>query len=250
MKKKTVWVVTLLAISVFATQPTSVSAQGPAGAGTTSKYNNGSTVDNPTPHVLTQEEKPRGYVQPSHATRFYNYLFDAFGPYPMAGAAIVGGINQADSTPPEWGSGGEAYGKRVGSNYGIAAVSATTRYALSEVLHEDTLYYRCSCTGALPRLRHALFSTLTARHGAEGHRVFSVPALVAPYAGTMTAVYGWYPGRYGPKDAFRMGNYNLLAYAGGNIAIEFLFHGPHTFLSKVYLNNRHAAPDQEPDGGH
>jgi hypothetical protein len=29
--------------------------------------------------------------------------------------------------------------------------------------------------------------------------------------GTMTAVYGWYPDRYGAKDALRLGNYNLLA---------------------------------------
>jgi hypothetical protein len=39
----------------------------------------------------------------------------------------------------------------------------------------------------------------------------------------------------------------LLALAVGNVAIEFLYRGPHSFLSKVYLNNRHAAPDPEPD---
>jgi hypothetical protein len=80
------------------------------------------------------------------------------------------------------------------------------------------LYYRCECKGVFPRLGHAVISTLTARRGEDGHRVFSLPALVAPYAGTMTAVYGWYPGRYDDKDAFRMGNYSLLGYVGGNIA--------------------------------
>ena len=59
-------------------------------------------------------------------------------------------------------------------------------------------------------------STLTARRGEDGHRVFSLPALVAPYAGAATAVYGWYPNRFGAKDAFRMGNYSLLAFAGEN----------------------------------
>jgi hypothetical protein len=52
---------------------------------------------------------------------------------------------------------------------------------------------------------HALISTLTARRGEDGHRVFSIAALVGPYAGTMTAIYGWYPNRYGAKDAFRTG---------------------------------------------
>jgi hypothetical protein len=220
-------------------------AQSASGAGTNTTGYTQSSSDMKTRHQ-TQASR-LGYVRPSKETRLHNYLFDAFGPYPLMGAAIVGGINQADNTPPEWGQGAGGYGRRVGSNYGIAAVSATTRYALSEVLHEDTLYYRCACTGFFPRLGHALVSTLISRRGDEGHRIFSVPALVAPYAGTMTATYGWFPGRYGAKDAFRMGNYNLLALAGGNVAIEFLYRGPHSFLSKIYLNNRHAAPVPEPD---
>ena len=53
-------------------------------------------------------------------------------------------------------------------------------------------------------------SALTARRGEDGHREFSVSAFAAPYAGSMTAVYGWYPDRYGYKDASRMGTYTLL----------------------------------------
>ena len=57
----------------------------------------------------------------------------------------------------------------------------------------------------------------------------------------MTAVYAWYPGRYDAKDALRMGNYNLLGYVGGNIALEFLYSGPHSLLSRMHLNQcRHA----------
>jgi hypothetical protein len=88
-----------------------------------------------------------------------------------------------------------------------------------------------------------VISTLTARRGEDGHRVFSFAALVAPYAGTMTAVYGWYPHRYGAKDALRMGNYNLLQYVGANIALEFLYSGPHSLLTRMHLNNGHGAPN-------
>jgi len=42
----------------------------------------------------------------------------------------------------------------------------------------------------------------------------------------MVGVYGWYPSRYGVKDALRMGNYSLLESAGTNIALEFLYEGP------------------------
>jgi hypothetical protein len=136
------------------------------------------------------------YMRPPQITKLHNYLFDAFGPYPVVGAAIAGGINQVQNTPPEWKQGVDGYGKRFGSDFGIAAVTTTTRYALSEALHEDTLYYRCECKGVFRRLSHAVISTFTARRGDDGHRVFSLPDLVSPYAGTMTAVYGWYPGRY------------------------------------------------------
>ena len=49
----------------------------------------------------------------------------------------------------------------------------------------------------------------------------------------MTAIYGWYPGRYDAKDGPRMGNYALLAFAVGNIASEFIYGGPHTLFSNV-----------------
>jgi hypothetical protein len=153
------------------------------------------------------------------------------------------GIGQADNTPPEWKQGAAGYSKRFGSDFGIAAVTTTTRYALARAFREDTLYYRCECKGVFPRLTHAAISTFTGRRGDDGHRVFSLAALIAPYAGTMTAVYGWYPGRYNAKDGFRMGNYSLLAYAAGNVAFEFLHRGPQSLLSRVHLNNGRGAPD-------
>jgi len=182
------------------------------------------------------------YTRPTQKTKVRNYFFDAFGPYPIVGAAFAAGINQADNTPPEWKQGAEGYGKRFASDFGIAAVTTTTRYALAQAFREDTLYYRCECKGVLPRLGHAMISTFTGRRGADGHRAFSFSALVAPYAGTMTAVYAWYPGRYDARDAFRMGNYSLLGYMGGNVALEFIYSGPHSLLSRMHLNNAHGAP--------
>jgi hypothetical protein len=183
------------------------------------------------------------YTRPTEKTKLRNYFFDAFGPYPIVGSALAAGVNQEDNSPPEWRQGMEGYGKRIGSDFGIAAIATTTRYGLAEAFREDTLYYRCQCTGAFPRLGHAVISTFTSRRGEDGHRVFSFPALVAPYAGTMTAVYGWYPGRYDAMDGFRMGNYSLLVYVAGNIALEFLYSGPHSWISRMHLNNTHGAPD-------
>ena len=187
------------------------------------------------------------YVRPTQRTKVSNYIFDAFGPYPAVGAGFAAGINQLGNSPPEWKQGVEGYTKRFGSNFGIAAVSTTTRYGLSEAFKQDALYYRCDCRGALPRFGHAIISTFTARRELDGHRVFSLPALVAPYAGSMVAVNGWYPSRYGAKDAFRTGNYSLLTYMGQNVALEFFYRGPHSLLSRMHLNNAHGSPVPGPN---
>jgi hypothetical protein len=230
----------LLAIAVFATLPLQAGAQ-------TSGNSLDSSRTQALPAAPSATRAPDlTYVRPNEKTKLHNYVFDAFGPYPIVGAAFAAGINQAYHTPPEWEEGAEGYGKRFGSDFAIAAAGTTTRYVFAEALHEDTLYYRCECKGFLPRLSHAMISTFSARRGEDGHRVFSIPALVAPYAGTMTAVYGWYPDRYNAKDAFRMGNYSLLGYAAGNAALEFVYGGPHTWLSRVHLGNAHGNTGSNP----
>jgi hypothetical protein len=197
--------------------------------------------------VATVQRTPLTYVRPSQTAMLHDFALDAFGPYPVVASALTAELNQLTNSPPEWRQGAEGYTKRFGSNLGIVTVATTTRYGLSEVLREDSLYYRCECSGVGPRLRHAVVSTLTARRGADGHRVFSIPALVAPYAGTVTAVYAWFPNRFGAKDAFRMGNYSMLGYMGQNVSLEFLYSGPHSLFARMHLNNSHGAPDPGPN---
>jgi hypothetical protein len=226
-----------LAVAITATQPTLARSQSLATA-------DDSSADAGT---TATRQLDLTYVRPTQRTMVRNYLFDAFGPYPITGAAFAAGINQFTNSPPEWRQGLAGYSRRWGSDFGIVAVGTTTRYALSEAFREDSLYYRCECWGVFPRLRHAVVSTLTARRGEDGHRVFSLPALAAPYAGSFTAVYGWYPDRFGAKDAFRLGNYSLLSYAGGNIALELFYSGPHALLSRMHLNNAHGSPAPGPN---
>jgi len=197
--------------------------------------------------VATGQLGLQAYERPTQRTMASNYFFDAFGPYPIAGSAFAAGINQFSNSPPEWNQGVKGYSRRFGSDFGIAVVGTTTRYGLAQAFKEDTLYYRCECSSILPRMRHAVLSSLIARRGADGHRVFSFPALIAPYAGSMTAVYGWYPNRYGAKDAFRIGNYSMLAYMGENVSLEFFYSGPHSLLARMHLNNAHGSPEPGPN---
>lgn len=186
------------------------------------------------------------YAPPTGQERLHNFTFDAFGPYPIFTAAASAGIHQATDSPPEWREGSAAYGRRFGSSYGIGFVETSTRYGLAAALREDTLYYQCACKGIFPRLGHAVLSSFTGRRGADGHRVISLPSIVAPYAGTFTGTYAWYPRRFGAEDAFRMGNNGYLSYIGGNIALEFLYGGPHSLLSKAHLPIPAPAAAQQP----
>jgi hypothetical protein len=183
--------------------------------------------------VLNPSNPPIGltYTSPTEKTKLDNYFAATFGPYPILAVAAVTGINQLSNSPPEWKQGVVGYSERFGSNFGIAGIGTTTRYALAEAFRQDMLYYRCACKGVLPRLNHAVFSSFTARRLDNGNTVFFFPAVIAPYVATMTAVYGWYPGRYDAKDAFRLGNYSLLGYVGWNVALEFLHRETRTWHS-------------------
>lgn len=161
------------------------------------------------------------YVRPNFHERLHSYALDTYGPMTMAELVMGSALSQADNVPPEWHQGWGAYGKRFASHVGSSAIGGTTEFALAEAFHLDTKYYPCTCKGILPRVRHALLSTITARAGEDGHRVFSVPNVADPYASAFSTL-AWYPSRYGPKDSFRTGNYNLVDKFGQNIALEFL----------------------------
>jgi len=198
-----------------------------------------------TTHKIVTEKPDYAYRQPTQTMKLNNYLFDAYGPYPLTIAAFVAAYHQATHNPPDWRVGWPGYGMRYGSDFGGSVAGVTARYLTAEALNEDTLYYRCACKRVWPRLGHALASTLMARHGADGHKVAGVPGLIAPYATSFTEVYGWYPRRYGAKDALRMGNYGLMDYALGNVSLEFLpsiSRGKgKSLVFRLHLDNRHAA---------
>lgn len=161
------------------------------------------------------------YRPPSAQDRFRQYLQDAYGPTAILAAAATAGIDQSRNAPPEWKQGATGFAERFGSRFGELAIAETTRYALASIVHQDTKYYRCACAGVFPRLGHALLSSATART-ADGHRVVSIPDLVAPYAGGLAATSAWYPDRFGPKDGLRLGTISLGIRAGLNMVREFL----------------------------
>jgi len=221
----------LLVIAVLSGVSPLAKAQSSAGTGGSTRTSPSAQTTSKPAHV--QPGRTADYTKPDFGQRFHNYLFDSFGPYPLIGAAAAAGVTQGTNSPPEWGQGAEGYGYRYASAFGINLVATSARYGLAEIFREDTIYYRCECSGFFPRLSHAVISTVTSRRGDDGHRFISIANIAAPYAGTETAALGWYPSRYNAMDGFRMGNYALLTYAGVNVAKEFIYGGPHTLIKNV-----------------
>jgi hypothetical protein len=161
------------------------------------------------------------YTFPDGRQQFRNYLYATFGPPAFISTAVGAALDQNKPAPPEWDSGAEGYGERYGWRFGMQIIGHTTEYALAAAIHEDVAYHRCECGGFFPRSSHALISTLTAKTR-SGRTVFSVPSLVSPYAGSFAAVNAWYPSRYEPADAFRIGSTSFMFKAVGNLIGEFI----------------------------
>ena len=147
-------------------------------------------------------ETSAGYSPPTGADYFRHFAVDSFGPSAIVRAVAIGIINQADNVPPDWGQGWGPFGERVGSAFGRSAVTTAALYGGAAITREDVEFYRCDCAGFFPRLKHAVWTTISARHGSQGERIFSPVPIIAPYAGAFTSL-AWYPDRYGPKDALR-----------------------------------------------
>lgn len=180
-------------------------------------------------HEQARQESS-SYVRPDFHQRFRDDLQGTFGLAQISTIVFGAAISQAHRVPPEWGQGWSAYGERLASHSGSSLVEGTTNFALAEALRLDTKYYPCTCRGVWPRIKHALISSVTARTGKDGHRVFSLPSVGSPYAGAF-ATLAWYPPRYNVEDAFRTGNYNLLDAVGMKLALEFL----HPVLKKFHI---------------
>ena len=68
--------------------------------------------------------------------------------------------------------------------------------------------------------------------GKDGLGLVSFSRLVPPYTGT-TAAVACDPDRYGVKGGIRMGTYDLLGQASGNLAWEFIYSRPYALFNHI-----------------
>ena len=144
--------------------------------------------NNPLPIV-----NHRHYRPPTQGERLRTFLKDSLGPGAFIGSGIGSAINFQQNHPPEWGQDAAGYGQRFAASFGQNAIQSATLYVLSNAFHEDTRYLICHNCTMHDKLMNALLSDVTARHGADGHRSFSVTPIAAGFTGPIVSYSSWYP---------------------------------------------------------
>jgi hypothetical protein len=103
-------------------------ARAQSAAGSESSFGNASS----TSLNVAQIQPGQSYTRPTERIKVRHYLFDTFGPYPIAGAAITGGLDQAGKAPPEWGQGAGAYDTLLGRTDGSGPSSTEWAKTISK----------------------------------------------------------------------------------------------------------------------
>jgi hypothetical protein len=136
--------------------------------------------------------------------------------------AFFAALDQRDGVSKAWGTGADAYGKRMAARAGLALSQAAVQHGTAAMLGLDPRgdQSRCGCTSPLRRVTHALAQTFYTRDG-RGRAVPNVP-LVAGAAGGAMIARAWYPPDERPgRDAARFTAIAVVGQAGANVFREF-----------------------------
>jgi hypothetical protein len=192
------------------------------------------TTAAPLPEAPSPSHPTQPYFQPTAADNFRAYRRELIGPRPFIHAGIRAGIEQIRTVPDGWGQDFPGFAQRYGSAYGEAAIDTTVRFSMGTALHEDVRYLVCHGCSFGQKLRNAALYEVSARHGADGHRVFSVTPIVSSFSGPMIAYAAWYPP--GP-------NYNTqgaLKHSLFGLGTRIIFH-----MVREYTGDRESAAQRD-----
>jgi hypothetical protein len=143
-----------------------------------------------------------------------------YSPWSLASTAAYAGWRQARNHPAEWGHGGAAYGKRLGSALGYSAIHEALAFGLDASLHQDPRYFRSTGQGILRRTVHALRETIMTRTDSGGETV-SAWRIGSAY-GAAYLSNQWYPDRLNTAGLIvKQGSLQLGYDFTGNLVAEF-----------------------------
>jgi hypothetical protein len=133
------------------------------------------------------------YEPPTAHIYFSDYLHDTYGLNGFIRSNIRALYNQALDEPKEWDTDFEGYGQRYISSEGVTVINGNVRLGMEFLFHEDLRYIPCHGCSIKRKIANAWLAEFTARHGADGHRTFTLTPVVADFSGPIIAHSLWYP---------------------------------------------------------
>jgi hypothetical protein len=136
--------------------------------------------------------------------------------------AFSAALDSRDGAERTWGTGADAYGKRMAARAGLVLTQTAVQHGTAAALGLDPRgdQTRCACTNPVRRAGHAVARTFYTRDS-RGRAVPNVP-LFAGAAGGAAIARAWYPRDEGPgPDAARFAAMAVVGQAGANVFKEF-----------------------------
>jgi hypothetical protein len=162
------------------------------------------------------------YVFPTDREMGAYWVRNVLGPKAFIGATLTGSWNTwVRLTPDEWGH-RRGWGKRFGVAFLDNSMNESARGLLSLAMNQDPMYYRCDCSGAWARTKHAIKLSFMSRNS-SGAYVFAPPKIVAPFVGPLVTRNTIYPSRFDSSNAASSGAYYLAGTVGWNMVREFIY---------------------------
>jgi hypothetical protein len=162
------------------------------------------------------------YVFPTDREMGAYWVRNVLGPKAFIGATLTGSWNTwVRLTPDEWGH-RRGWGKRFGVAFLDNSMNESARGLLSLAMNQDPMYYRCDCSGAWARTKHAIKLSFMSRNS-SGAYVFAPPKIVAPFVGPLVTRNTIYPSRFDSSNAASSGAYYLAGSVGWNMVREFIY---------------------------
>lgn len=176
------------------------------------------------PHLVNG----RPYAKPDEHALVADYLHDTYGLPGFARTTVRALYAEARGKPTEWGTDAAGFGQRYGSAFAVTAINGTVRYGFENALHEDLRYIACRGCGAKQKLENAFLSEVTARHGDDGHRSFSLTPTISEMSGPIITHTFWYPGKSaGPEQGAVVARTVFVTDVGGHLFREFIWERVH-----------------------
>ncbi len=170
----------------------------------------------------------RPYTKPNERALVADYLHDTYGLPGLARTTVRALYSEARGKPTDWGTDAAGFGQRFGSSAAVTAINGTVRFGFENVFHEDLRYIPCHGCHAGKKVENALLAEITARHGQDGHRSFSLTPTIADMSGPIITHTLWYPGKSGgPEEGAVTARTVFVTRIGGHLFREFIWERRH-----------------------